>query len=217
MLRCSRYSTRAIAVLLFFATTRGGVTVQDQVVDADDVALGDALRPGLKMESSFMGYREDLRRFLRRRLSSDADVDDCVQDTFLRVWRRAVSGELRENIRGYIFTTALNIARDNHRRSAVRRSVDIDEVADNTEALRTTERESDFSWREGLHLVEGELAKLKPSTRRVFLMHHVDHLTVPEIAGRLGTSTRTVERELARALDRLKTVLGAVFHDLAVD
>ena len=38
------------------------------------------------------------------------------------------------------------------------------------------------------------------STRIVFLLHHVERLTYPEIARRQGVTTRTVEREMARAL-----------------
>jgi RNA polymerase sigma-70 factor (ECF subfamily) len=48
--------------------------------------------------------------------------------------------------------------------------------------------------------LEVALAGLRESTRAVFLLHHVERLTYPEIARRQGVTTRTVEREMARAL-----------------
>jgi DNA-directed RNA polymerase specialized sigma24 family protein len=41
---------------------------------------------------------------------------------------------------------------------------------------------------------------LRPSTRTVFLLHHVERLTYAQIARKQGVTTRTVEREMARAL-----------------
>lgn len=39
-----------------------------------------------------------------------------------------------------------------------------------------------------------------PLTRMVFLAHHLDGLTYPEIAARSGLSVREIEREIARIL-----------------
>jgi len=55
-------------------------------------------------------------------------------------------------------------------------------------------------WRKGMHELESALGGLRSSTRTVFLLHHVECLTYPEIARRQGVTTRTVEREMARAL-----------------
>ncbi len=48
--------------------------------------------------------------------------------------------------------------------------------------------------------LEESLAGLRPSTRQVFLLYHLENLTYPDIARRLAITTRTVEREMARAL-----------------
>jgi DNA-directed RNA polymerase specialized sigma24 family protein len=45
-------------------------------------------------------------------------------------------------------------------------------------------------------------------------MYHVEHLSFDEIAARLGVSTRTAEREMARALKHLRVALGSVLDQL---
>lgn len=169
------------------------------------------------LEALFQRYANDLRRFLRRHLRNAADIEDCTQEAFLAVWQQGARGGLREDIRGYLFTTALNIVRDKRRREVVRQQDFHVPLSDIDKPLRSSERETDHYWKEGLRLVEGELKNLRPSTRKVFLMHHVEQLTFTQIAVRLGVSTRTVEREIVRALDHMKTALGSVFKDIASD
>lgn len=170
-----------------------------------------------KLESLFARYANDLRRFLGRRLRNSADIDDCTQEAFLNVWQQGLRGGLREDVRGYLFTTALNIVRDKRRREVVRQQDFHIPLSDMSEPLRSSDEESDHYWKEGLRLVESELKNLRPSTRKVFLMHHVEHLSFPQIAARLGVSTRTVEREIVRALDHMQSALGSAFRDIAND
>ncbi len=166
------------------------------------------------MEALFLRYADDLRRFLGRYLKNTADVDDCAQEAFLNVWQQEKRGHLRDDARGYLFTTALNVVRDKHRRDQVRQREQHVGLSEDSETLRSREEESDLYWRETVRLIESELKNLKPSTRRVFLMHHVEHLSFTQIAARLGISTRTVERDMVRALDHIKTTLGDVFKDI---
>jgi RNA polymerase sigma factor (sigma-70 family) len=169
------------------------------------------------MQSLFLRHAQDLRRFLSRHLKNASDVDDCLQDTFIRIWHQETRGKLREDARGYLFTTALNLARNKRRSDRARQSDKHVELSENGEILCSREEESDFYWKEALRLVDAELKNLRPSTRMVFLMHYAEHLAFDQIATQLGISKRTVEREIVRALDHIKTVLGNVFGDIAND
>src|SRR5262245_30896962 len=44
----------------------------------------------------FSRYDRELRRFLGNYLSDKSDVDDCVQESFLNLWRQEAKGTLRE-------------------------------------------------------------------------------------------------------------------------
>jgi RNA polymerase sigma-70 factor (ECF subfamily) len=130
------------------------------------------------------------------------------------MWRQESRGALREDIRGYLFTTAMNVVRDFWRRDRARHTNDHIELSDSLESVRSIGAEKTLAEREAVRMIEVQLGKLRPSTRAVFLLHHVEHLTCEEIAARLKISVRTVERELARALDSCRSALGGIMADL---
>jgi RNA polymerase sigma-70 factor (ECF subfamily) len=158
-------------------------------------------------------YQDALRRFLRPYVRHAADIDDCIQQAFLNVWKQETRGALEADIRGYIFTAVLNVARNSLKRqkNQVKYLVPLSGEVD---AKGSTDIEKTVSEREALRLLEAELSTLRPSTRSVFIMYHVEHLPFDQIAARLGVSTRTAEREMARALKHLRTTLGPVFEQL---
>ena len=153
-----------------------------------------------RVEGWFASYYRELGQFLRRYIRTPQDVDDCLQETFLRVWRQEQQGTLKDDARGYLFTTALNVARDRHRRNQVRCAGAHDALDDELVDECEPDAEATAHWRHGIRQLEAALADLRASTRTVFLLHHVERMTYPEIARRQGVTTRTVEREMARAL-----------------
>jgi len=177
------------------------------------------LREGrpLRLQNLFQRYADDLRRFLTGLLNNRADAEDCLQETFLNIWQQEARGNLREDARGYIFTTALNLARNKHRYEKARLRDRHVELSQNADDVCSREKEADLYWREGVRLVERELNSLKTSTRMVFLLHYVEQLSLDEIAAQLGISKRTAQREIVRALDHLNGALGAIFTDITRD
>ena len=161
-------------------------------------------------------YNDGLRRFLGAHLPSAADVEDCLQEAFLNLWRKEEKGVLREDVGGYLFTTALNVLRDFWRKNRTRQIKQHIALSRVPESERNTIIENDFNLRsrEIIRLIEGELANMKPSTRAVFLLYHAEHFETAEIAQRLGISVRTAERELVRAVEHLQLALGGAWKDL---
>jgi RNA polymerase sigma factor (sigma-70 family) len=164
---------------------------------------GPAATPPVRsrVEGWFLKHSRELGQFLRRYVHTQHDIEDCMQETFLRVWRQEQQGTLADEARGYLFTTALNIARDRHRRNQVRCAGAHDALSDEMIDENGLSAEAAAHWRQGLRQLETALEGLRPSTRAVFLLYHVECLTYPEIARRQGVTTRTIEREMARALN----------------
>jgi RNA polymerase sigma factor (sigma-70 family) len=167
-----------------------------------------------RFEVLFSRYNRDLRRFLGRRLTNKSDVEDCLQETYLSIWRQEARGHLRDNPRGYLFITALNVTRALWRKEKPRRQFNHAALSEHFDLAHSVESEKTLREREAIRLIGNQLDTLKLPARSVFLMHHIDGLSVEDIADRLGISTRTVERHMARALDHCRATLGGGLRDI---
>lgn len=167
-----------------------------------------------RFETIVARYNQDLRRFFTHYLANTSDVDDCVQETYLSIWRQQAKGHLRDNPRGYLFITALNVGRALWRKDKVRRQFPHTDLSEHVDLPHGLESEKGIRARQAVRLVSDQLCALKPATRTVFLMHHVDGLNVEDIADRLRISTRTVERHMARALDHCRATLGSPLEEI---
>ncbi|MXO65219.1 RNA polymerase sigma factor [Altericroceibacterium endophyticum] len=138
-----------------------------------------------------------LQRQIFRRTHHD-DAEDFLQTSFLRMIERKP-----ENVRNpsaFLMQSALNEARDQHRRSkhpAAPRAIEIGDLA-----LRDTAPLPDETLiaQERLARVREGLDRLTPRTREIFLMHRLDGLKYREIAQELGISMSAVEKHIAKAM-----------------
>lgn len=162
----------------------------------------------------FAKYEQELRSFFKAYLPNRMDVEDCTQEAFMNMWLQERRGALRDDVRGYLFTTAMNVVRDFWRRDKRRHKNSHVELSESLLTVRSIGAEKTLADRQAVRLLEAQLGKLRPSTKAVFLLYHVEHLTCAEIARRLNISVRTVERELARALESCRSALSDVVTDL---
>jgi len=141
-----------------------------------------------------------LRRFFKSRRIPQDDVEDLVQDVFVRLASRP-NVESMERLEGYLFTTASNLLRDRHRRR-VARSAGTHEPYE--ESLHGSVQETDSPERALLarqavvKLVEA-LFELPERTRAIFALYHLEDLSHQDIAQRLGIAISTIERHMTRA------------------
>ncbi|WP_427791354.1 RNA polymerase sigma factor [Brevundimonas diminuta] len=152
----------------------------------------------------YLEQRDALGRFFRARLGPQADVEDLVQELYLKL-QAAPDIEVREP-RAYLYRLASNLMMDRWRsgmRSAARDGAwatlhqgEVDE-APSAEAV--------VAGRQGLAAVSAVLADLPEGTQTVFRMHKFEALSYAEVASRLGVSRSTVEKRMMQALKALAT------------
>jgi RNA polymerase sigma-70 factor (ECF subfamily) len=136
-----------------------------------------------------------LGRILAWRLRSTAlDVDDIVQETYIRVARYAPA-EAERHPKALLLRIAVNLARDNMRRNSVRGGL-AEPIKNADEAgLARIEPEQHVA----LEMKQAILA-LPPIYRDVFVLSRFTGLTYEEIASHVGISVKTVEWRMSRAL-----------------
>jgi len=142
-----------------------------------------------------------LKGQLARRLGSQ-DVDDVLQEAYLRLHRMDNVRSVRHP-RTYLFRIALNIAADRRRSESRRLTRSEIELL-----LRLEHDELDperiAEGRSSVRMLARVLEELPPRRRAIFVAARLEGLPYPEIAARVGISTRLLERELKQALDHCR-------------
>lgn len=163
----------------------------------DPAALVEAVVAGDPRAHAALWDRHaaSLRAVLRRTLGCAFDVEDALQEVFLRFFRAAK--QLREpaRLRPYLVGIALRVARRELRRRRFKRWF----VLTDDGAVPEMPTSTDESAREAVRRLYAILDELEVETRLVFVLRHIEELELTEVAEHLGISLATVKRKLARA------------------
>ncbi len=164
------------------------------------------------MIAAYFERREDMRRFFLARLGGQADVEDLVQELYLKV--QGVDAEAIDNPSAYLYRLASNLmldrlrgqrragARDAEWRRGNHASVGALDIVDAPDA------ESAVIARQRLARLTEALKTLAPLTQQIFHLHKFDGLTHAETAERLSISRSAVEKHVSLALKHLITKVG---------
>jgi RNA polymerase sigma factor (sigma-70 family) len=153
-------------------------------------------------------YYGPLASFFRKRARNSDEVQDLVQQVFLRLAQSPGLDEIR-NPDGYIFQTAANALRDHARRRSVREHFANSQTHENAEGQGDFSPERVLQGREALSRVADALRQLPERTRDVFVLRCFEGLKCAEIGKLQGISVRAVEKHVAKAMVHLSRALDA--------
>jgi RNA polymerase sigma factor (sigma-70 family) len=153
-------------------------------------------------------FERSLRVYLGRSLPSQADVDDLVQDTYVRLLKAKGKGSIRHT-KGLFFAIARNAVRDflRHKNKA-----DIVPITENAAVpvLCNDENLVELVCRqEELALLTDAINSLPERCREVTLLRKIKGLSQREIAGLLGIAEHTVESLVGKGVRRCADYLRA--------
>jgi RNA polymerase sigma-70 factor, ECF subfamily len=152
-------------------------------------------------------YREPLRRFFVALLADRSAADDCVQETFLRLWLLRERYEPTGKFSTYLFQIGKHHLLNQRKRF---RAAPLPMPADNTlELIPAAELppEAAVMHRERGERIRQAVAALPEHYRLVFILCHDEGLKYAEIACRLGIPVGTVKSRMAEATRKLRLVL----------
>lgn len=129
------------------------------------------------------------------------EIDDLIQETYVRLLRARERGPI-EHLRGLLFATARNAARDLHRRRATADTIPITEIGESRVFDTAPGVSETVSRRQETDLLTAAIAALPPRCREILLLRKFENLSHREIATRLGIAEHTVEAQLTKALHR---------------
>jgi RNA polymerase sigma-70 factor (ECF subfamily) len=145
--------------------------------------------------------RDFVRHVLQGTGVPAVDIDDLVQDVFLVAWRRITDLDPLGPSRPWLFTIAQLVAA-NHKKRARHRH-EVPQWSEDEARSRFPDPEEnalvaarDAALRRSIH-------RLRPSLRAVLVLHDLDGLGLPDIAARLGISTKACGTRLTKARSAL--------------
>ena len=153
-----------------------------------------------------------LRRFLRMRQLSAADLEDVVQDVYLKLSRLDDPVERfsksPDSIRSYLFVMASNVIRDQARKAKARDAGRHRTFEEGASPINVITPDTIVDGQQRLRAVWQVLRRQKPAHRRAFLLSRFDNLSYRQIADELGISVSTVEKHISRVLLALRRELA---------
>lgn len=144
-----------------------------------------------------------LRAFISRRTRLRHEVDDLLQECYIRLLTAQRNGTV-DQPRSYLFRTAKNLLIDRLRRQSASPIDVTSKPPDELELASAAPTPEDAAIDACMQRAfEAALAELPESTRRVFYLVRFGGLTSSEAAERLGVSTRMVQKHLKRCVTHL--------------
>lgn len=164
----------------------------ERIVDLYFSRSEDALR---ESEEKYGAY---CRSIAYRILHSDADAEECVNDTLYHAWK-SIPPAKPENLRHYLGALTRNLSINRlDKRQAKRRRPDGQSAPDEWDETRVSDGgnpEEDLALREGINAFLGSLGK---EARIVFLQKYWYCCRIDEIAENTGLSVANVKVILHR-------------------
>src|SRR5258708_1271315 len=149
-------------------------------------------------------YGTAIRHFFARRVRHTADVDDLTQQVFERMLKRAELSSIA-NVQGYLFQVAANLLAERSRLGARRRTFLEEGIpSDAPEPTEELTPERILLGKEACERVLMALRELPARVRAVFVLARFEEMKAQEIANRLGVSSSPVEKDMRRAVERLR-------------
>lgn len=151
--------------------------------------------------SEVQPHEASLRAYLQRLVPAWSDVDDVVQESYVRILQAKKRGKI-DSPRGLLFAIARNAARDLFRRRSTRSETQLEEIERSdldTEAISVAET---VSRQQEEELLAEAIQSLPERCRIVLTLRKLDGLSQKEISTRLGIAEHTVEIHLLNGLRR---------------
>jgi RNA polymerase sigma factor (sigma-70 family) len=166
-------------------------------------AVGD---PTPWFVSEVLPHHAQLKSYLRGAFPSVRDVDDLVQESYLRIWRTQTAHPIRST-KAFLFRIARHLALDTirNRRRAPLQSLNDPAVLDVTADKPAPD--DALGLQEKIEALSDAIAALPDRRREIIVLCKLHRHSQEEVARRLGVSVRTVENQLYRGIRQCEALL----------
>lgn len=155
----------------------------------------------------FDRYKHRLIRFVSQLVDDEADAQDIVQDTFIKVWQAAYLIQLVDNPEQYLYRIARNKTL-NYLRNANRNNERLRQY-NNLYAGNDQCPEEQLDYQDCMHLIHQAIRMLPEKKKRIFELSRQQGFTHEQIAVEMGLSQSRVKNTIVETIKFLKQYLAA--------
>lgn len=148
--------------------------------------------------STFLGARPMLINMLQR-IVPKADIDDIVQETFIRAHEAQVDKRI-DHPKAYIYKTAKNLALNFIAKKEHRLTSKLEDYVEPDVYLEDLSKFNDVEAKEKFRLFCAAVRALPPQCRRAFILKRVFGFSIRDIAMKLDISESTTEKHIAKGV-----------------
>ena len=157
----------------------------------------------------FDTYFDRVHSLVARRVPSSHQVEDLVQDIFLKLHRSLSSYDPKRALDPWVTTIAMNTLRD-HWRSSSRRELPSELTPELDPGLGQEESPTEALERSELNgRLKSAISRLSDLSRAVLISRAFDGEAFEEISRKVGRSEVAVRKRYSRAVESLRASMGA--------
>lgn len=161
--------------------------------------------------TTFLTHVKAIRQYASSFFKNSHDVDDLIQDVYIRVAERGGLDDVRAP-RAFLCKVARNLALNEKNKSSTRLNSQLEDVLSehNTPTTMSLDEQAEQHQR-FTHFCE-VINSLPAQCRRVFIMKKFEGLPSAEIAQNLSITVSTVDKHLAKGMIECKEALRKLGH-----
>lgn len=156
----------------------------------------------ISFEEAVLTFSDTVYRVAFNILKNQEDSKDCMQNVFLRYYKKQNTFESEEHIKAWLIRVTVNESRRLLSQNAKVQKVSLDEVA-NTLFAENSEETNIFK----------KVMSLDEKYRTVILLYYYEGYDIKEIAHILKRNYATVRTQLSRARELLKNQIKEDFYE----
>lgn len=159
------------------------------------------------LNDAFSKYYTEIYRFCLSYLIKDrTSVDDCVQETFIVLYKKLTAGEEIINIRAYLYKIAQNVTNQKLRElSKYNEHISIEEVIDLPEF--TADMTDELSFKEYSRQISDALSDKEAE---LFRLRYIEDLPIEVIAQMMNLSFTATGTRLHRLKKKIAVILKEI-------
>ncbi|WP_215223953.1 RNA polymerase sigma factor [Echinicola shivajiensis] len=139
-------------------------------------------------------------------ISKDRDLsEDIAQETFARLWEKRELLNETHSLKGFVRQIAKNLVNDHFRKVSIRKAYQTSGAMGKSPSGSVTMETVYFN--ELKLVMDKALDQLPEKKRLIFQLSRYENFTYSEIAEKLGTTPKAIERHMAKSTQLIKEYL----------